>query len=280
MLLALVWLAPEGWKLVRPLNGAGAVGGKPTLTVLSVNALYGRSNATLIELQAEMCKADVVVFQEYTPKLAAELKLGMKSFPHRVEMSRDDAFGQGVFSRTPFAKPPEIYPSSPRWSVDPQISVWVEFDGGLVRVTDVHLLPPVGLSALAEQRRQVSGLAADVRSSLAAESGASVRVERIVAGDFNGTPDGHIVGALNTTMADSWADSSHGRGGTWPTDSPLSKLGKIRLDNLLHTDGLACVASGVGIETGSDHLPTWARYVRAPAREPTASVGSREKGAK
>jgi endonuclease/exonuclease/phosphatase (EEP) superfamily protein YafD len=119
----------------------------------------------------------------------------------------------------------------------------------------------------------VSGLAADVRASLSAAGSSGERAERIVAGDFNGTPDGHIVGALSGVMADSWASSSHGRGGTWPTDSVLGKLGKIRLDNLLHTDGLTCIASGVGGETGSDHLPTWARYVRVRGQGPASRAG-------
>lgn len=257
LLISVVWLAPEGWKFVRPVPGrAGGVSGRPTLTVLSINALYGHASLEAIEREAAVCGADVVVFQEYTPDLAVALKSALRDYPHRLEMPRDDAFGQGVFSRRAFVRAGEVYPSDPRWSGDPQISVWVEFDGGVVRVTDVHLFPPVGLGAVAEQRRSVRGLMADVDASV------SRGEDRIVAGDFNGTPDGHIVGALSGTMVDSWAESSRGRGGTWPVGGVLGSLGKIRIDNLLHTRGLICVETGVGGETGSDHLPTWARYVR------------------
>jgi endonuclease/exonuclease/phosphatase family metal-dependent hydrolase len=86
----------------------------------------------------------------------------------------------------------------------------------------------------------------------------------VLAGDFNGTTDGHILGpVLAAGMVDSWHQGAGGRGGTWPVDVPvLSALGKVRLDNLLHSDGLVCVAAGIGGKTGSDHLPTWARYAR------------------
>lgn len=261
-----VWLVPEGWKFARPAPGvgvgAGAGAGQETLTVISVNALYGRSSIEAIEREAVACGADVVVFQEFTPGLEGALRMALRDYPHRVAMARDDAFGQAVFSKRPFVGTPEVYPTRPRWSSDPQISVTVEFDGGLVRVTDIHLYPPVGLSAVSEQRRQVVGLAEDVRASLLIKDVAGRRVERIVAGDFNGTPDGHIVKAITPVMVDSWAEGSRGRGGTWPADGVLSGLGKIRIDNLLHSGGLVCVAAGVGGETGSDHLPTWARYVR------------------
>lgn len=263
-LLGAAWLAPEAWKYVRTTGAQGAAG-RQALTVLSVNALYGRASGEAVEREAGACGADVIVFQEYTPEMQRDLKGRLAAFPHRVEMSSDDAFGQAVFSRRAFVRPPEVYPKRPRWSIDPQISVWLEFDGAPVRVTDVHLVPPVGLGALAEQRREVAGLAQDVAGTLIEEGR---RVERIVAGDFNGTPDGHIVGAMRGVMRDSWADSSRGRGGTWPVHPTLGKLGKIRIDNLLHSDGLVCIASGVGGETGSDHLPTWARYIRAGASEP------------
>ena len=265
-LIGVVWLAPEAWKFVRPGAGGTSVAGRETLTVLSVNALYGRSSIEAIEREAAACGgggADVVVFQEFTPGLERALKFALRDYPHRVAMSRDDAFGQAVFSKRPFVGMPEVYATRPAWSVDPQISVVVEFDGGQVRVTNVHLYPPVGLSAVRGQRKQVMGMVEDVRRSLVAREGTgSGAVERIVAGDFNGTPDGHIVQAVTSVLIDSWAQGARGRGGTWPADGVLSGLGKIRIDNLLHTSGLECVAAGLGGETGSDHLPTWARYVR------------------
>lgn len=262
LLAGAVWLVPEAWKW-RTSGGTSVPAGEQ-LTVLSVNALFGRSSVEAIDREARACDADVIVVQEYTPELEKLLRPVLGRYMYRAEMARDDGFGQGVFSRLPFAEEPRVYPSSPKWSQQPQTTVCVRFDGGLVRVTDVHLLSPVGLSVIAEQRREAAGMAEDVRASLLLKGSDGRRVERVLAGDFNGTTDGHILAPLLAAgMVDSWHQAEGGRGGTWPVGvAVLSSLGKIRLDNLLHSDGLVCVAAGVGSETGSDHLPTWARYAR------------------
>lgn len=259
-----IWLAPEAWKWTP--SSVEGVAGDRTLTVLSVNALYGRCSVEAIDREARACDADLVVIQEYTPALEVFLRPVLARYPHRVEMARDDGFGQGVYSRLPFVGEARVYPreGGARWSSQPQITVDVRFDGGLVRVTDVHLLSPVGLSVIAEQRREALGLAHEVRATLSGTGAHGRRFERVLAGDFNATTDGHLLRPLLAAgMVDSWRQAERGRGGTWPVDVPLlSALGKIRLDNLLHTDGLVCVAAGVGGATGSDHLPTWARYAR------------------
>jgi len=267
-IVGLVWLAPEAWKwrhaeVEKPASEA-------TLTVLTVNALYGRSSVEAIDREALACDADVILIQEYTPALEVFLRPVLARYPHRVEMARDDGFGQGVFSRLPFAGEARVYPrdGGERWSSQPQITVDVRFDGGLVRLTDVHLLSPVGLSVIAEQRREALGLARAVGASLSGAAGGGERVERVLGGDFNATTDGHLLRPLlEAGMVDSWRQAERGRGGTWPADVPLlSALGKIRLDNLLHSEGVVCVAAGVGGSTGSDHLPTWARYARRGKR--------------
>ncbi|MDP1662742.1 MAG: hypothetical protein Q8L55_12585, partial [Phycisphaerales bacterium] len=242
-----VWIGPEAWKW-RPAGGAGAAG-ESRLTVLTVNALFGRCSVEAIDREALACDADLIVIQEYTPALEGFLRPVLARYPHRVEMARDDGFGQAVYSRMPFVGDARVYPSEGggRWSSQPQITVDVRLDGGLVRITDVHLLSPVGLSVIAEQRREALGLARAVRASLSESGADGVRVERVLAGDFNATTDGHLLRPLlEAGMVDSWRQAERGRGGTWPADVPLlSLLGKIRLDNLLHSDGLVCVAAGV-----------------------------------
>jgi endonuclease/exonuclease/phosphatase (EEP) superfamily protein YafD len=264
LLLAAVWLTPEALKW-RKGDGAGGTLGTERLTVLSVNALFGRSSVEAIAREAKACNADVILLQEYTPGLEGSLRPVLAEYRYRVEMARDDGFGQGVYSRLPLVGEPRVFPAAPfRWSSQPQITVTVRFDGGLVRITDVHLLSPVGLSVIAEQRREAAGLADEVRAALSTRGEDGKRVELVLGGDFNGTTDGHILApVLETGVIDSWHQAERGRGGTWPMDVPvLSTLGKVRLDNLLHSDGLTCVAAGVGEATGSDHLPTWARYAR------------------
>ena len=53
-------------------------------------------------------------------RLRHKLRRESQNFPHRFERPRDDAFGQGVYSRVPFATEPRPFPPG-GWS-DPQIS--------------------------------------------------------------------------------------------------------------------------------------------------------------
>ncbi|HZW05897.1 MAG TPA: endonuclease/exonuclease/phosphatase family protein, partial [Phycisphaerales bacterium] len=120
LLIAGVWLVPEAWKWKRsPAQGET---GSEKLTVLSVNALFGRASVESIVRLAAACDADVVVVQEYTPRLEGALRPALSGYPYRVEMARDDGFGEAVFSRRPLVGESRVYPAAPmKWSSQPQI---------------------------------------------------------------------------------------------------------------------------------------------------------------
>lgn len=257
LVLAAVWLVPEGWKFVRPIGDAKEANGRETLTVVTMNVCFGSSSIAAIEREVAACGsggADVVVFQEFTPSLGRELKGKMAAYPYRVESAREDAYGQAVFSRWPLVGEAERRGVPGR----ERITVGVRFDGGVVRVTDVHLVSPISVERILDQRRETVGLADEVRGGVADGSG-----ERVLAGDFNATGDGAIIKAvLAAGVRDAWVEGAQGRGGTWPARDLRCLLGRVRIDHILHSDGLVCVGAGVGGWTGSDHLPTWARFVR------------------
>lgn len=268
LLLAAVWLLPEGWKFVRPVNGPPA-DGQATLTVLSMNVCFGRSDldAVMREVTASGGDAgggaDVVMFQEYTAAFAKSIDERLSAYPYRAEAPRDDAFGQAVFSKRPFVGEPELFPRSDVLDGRPRITVGVDFDGGLVKLTNVHFSSPTSTAKRVDQRREALELGAIARAASVETDGSGTRVERIFAGDFNATSEGSIMKAVASgVLTDAWEESSRGRGGTWCAEGWYGYFGYLRIDNQLRSEGLVCVGSGVGEYTGSDHYPTWSRYVR------------------
>ncbi len=263
LLLGLTAVGPSLHSLLP--RGRSAAAGETTLTVMSVNLLYGRADQQTLLREIERLAPDVLVFQEYTRASERTLPglLGAR-FPHIVERSRDDAFGQAVYSRLPFAAPARMYPppnGSFNWA-DPQIRVEVEVQGVRVAIQNVHVLPPVSLDYFSEQRQQTRCLADLARQELAAAPGRAL----IFAGDFNATPESsHLAALRQAGLREAHAAAGRWRGATWPRKGGiLPWLPGVRLDHVLYTGPLECIGSEVGGDTGSDHRPTAARFVVGP----------------
>jgi endonuclease/exonuclease/phosphatase (EEP) superfamily protein YafD len=263
-LAGVLWLSGDIWPLVRPLSLPGVSAAEKTLTVYACNMLYGRSDPAEIARQARAvgpAGADVIVIQEYTNSTAAAVRAALADWPHVYEEPREGPFGQAVFSRLPFAEKPAPWPSglnvsSGVWT-DPQIAFGVKVGSSVVRIVNIHIYPPLP-GMVMDQRQQAVDLSAFVRDHLQAPNASPM----ILAGDFNCTPRGHHVQAiLNAGAIDAWATTRRTRGGTWSALGLKQHLGQIRIDHLLHTQGVRCIDAGIGGKTGSDHLPTWGTFV-------------------
>lgn len=242
-------------------RSAGPALGEPTLTVLSANLLYGRADAASFARVVESVKPDVIVFQEYTPESAARLAGVLAArFPHRAELTRDDAFGQAVYSRLPFVGTPRAFPPGGGWT-EPQFRAEIEFAGVRVAAMNVHVLPPVGLRWFAEQREATVRLAEITREEIAktAATGGGF----VIAGDFNATAESsHMALMRSAGLTDAFAEAGFGRGATWPRDTYLRFAPGVRIDHVLYGGSLVCVQAGTCEDIGSDHRPTFARFVR------------------
>jgi endonuclease/exonuclease/phosphatase (EEP) superfamily protein YafD len=145
--------------------------------------------------------------------------------------------------------------------VDPQITVEVDLGGRPVRLTNIHLMSPVGLDRATEHREQAARLAALVRADIAAGH------DVVLAGDFNATPGtAHSRAMTGAGLRESHRLSGWGRGTTWCRTTRLAYLPGIRLDHIFLSPGLACVGARAGGDTGSDHRPIVARITRRPDR--------------
>lgn len=249
-------------------GGVGA--GAPVLTVMSANLLVGHADEDALLAEIARHDPDLLIFQEYTPAKADVLVRALAArYPHRHEAMRGHAFGGAVFSRLPFVGEPEDAPHAELRAdaglreggvvgiQDPQIRVVVEFAGAPVVVQNIHDAPPIGGSYLAEQRRFIGWLA----RWAAAEPRAV-----LIAGDFNSTPESVNAADLRAAgLTEAHAAAGVGRGGTWPTDGPLSWVPRVRIDQVW-ARGLRCVSSVVGEPNASDHRPVVAKYVLAHPR--------------
>lgn len=234
----------------RPRGRTAPEGG--TLRLMSANLMYGRTDAPRLLAQIARERPDVVLFQEWTPAAARDLKVALlPDYPHSVEVVRDDAFGQAVFSRRPFAEPERLYAPA-NSSGEPAITVALDFGGRVLRVTDLHTLPPVSLEYFAAQRRTARELAAWVSSG-----NSPVPAPDVIMGDFNATPRTAILRALRDAgMRDAHSEAGWWRGTTWPRRGGLLPLAPgLQLDHALVGPRAIAVRARTGEDFGSDHRP-------------------------
>jgi endonuclease/exonuclease/phosphatase (EEP) superfamily protein YafD len=226
----------------------------PSLTLMSVNLMVGQSDTAALLGQIERVAPDVIVFQEWTSGDAAKLRPTLiATYPHAIDLPRDDAFGQAVFSRRPLAAPAVLYP--PRGGFrEPQITIAVEHAGKVMRITDVHLLPPINGTYFNEQRVNAAALAATLADPT------SLDRPDVLAGDFNATLRSGILHAFTDAgMQDAHRIFGWWRGSTWPRVGVLAWTPGIQLDHVLCGPRVECEACHVGEDFGSDHRPVIAR---------------------
>jgi len=258
---AVAHLAPAAWSY-RPRSIPIPASDSATLTVMSMNVMYGRAEAATVTELLDSVKPDVIFIQEYTPDSERTLApLLATRYPFSSRYARDDAFGQAIFSNIEFAEPVRPFPPG---FLDPQLHAKVKVGGRIINLLNVHVLPPISLQYALEQRSQVSSLATFVRALRAANPSEPI----IVAGDLNCTPRGHHVQAMcDAGLTDAWKQVGHGRGHTWVAIGALQHLPGFRLDHILYSGPLNALAAGNGKPMGSDHLATWCRLeVPRPSR--------------
>lgn len=238
------------------------------LTVFSHNLLFINTDMSRVLAQIEATDPDVICFQEYTPAQHAALAPVLAAeYPHAVHAYRDNFYGQAVYSRRPFVEEPRAI-SDARTSHGthapgngPQLRVRVLLGDRPVTIQNVHTDAPGSLGTFRNQRRQFAwlrDLARDTRGAV------------VLAGDFNATNSSQHMGALRSAgMIDALDSNGLGRGCTWPDRTVLQWAPGIRIDHVLYSRELECVAAHVGASTGSDHLPVVAklRVNQAPRYE-------------
>ncbi|MEZ4316765.1 MAG: endonuclease/exonuclease/phosphatase family protein [Myxococcota bacterium] len=223
------------------------------LRVVSANALMVNPTPDALVREVLAAQPDVLVFQELTPELQAEMA-GVPGLVHRREHPEHHSFGVGLYSR---------YPIRSEWLVNIAGVDWqravLDVDGTDVEVWNVHTLPPFRAENHVAWQSQVA-----VLSDRAAKHEGPL----VLAGDLNLTRHHASYGLLTASLVDAFRDCGRWVAATWPANGYfVPGAPKIRLDHVLLGGGVRCAAIAIGEGPGSDHRPVIADLVvpRAPA---------------
>ena len=244
---ALFTLVPALWQFV-PADPEPTAPAAPTLRVMTANLLMINADTAGIIGEIRTAKPDVLLLQEYTAEWHAALQASLAAeYPHHSVVERDDSFGIGIYSRTPFAAAVEQGVPLGRAGVE-QMRAEVEVGGRRLAVYNVHLLPPRTLLYYSDHRLQF----ADLVDTLKAEP-----LPYVVCGDFNfseTTPQHADLKRAGVREAHEIAGT--GRGATWPVNSVFRYvMPGIRIDHVYLSPHLTGTRCEPGVGRGSDHRP-------------------------
>jgi endonuclease/exonuclease/phosphatase family metal-dependent hydrolase len=226
----------------------------------------------LIRVIREM-QPDILALEELTERQAARLADALAdTWPHRFSFG-DSHEGRGVFSRHPIRREEKLEIATGR----PDGLVEVDLGGQALTVLVGHPRPP----KLKGRTLEISF--ASHRQLLRLADLALAASPAVLLGDFNIRPDNTIYTRLRERgLVDAFAASGEGAERTFPVR--MTKLGPLgggkvrvktpplfRIDYVWHTPDIRSVATWVGGDTGSDHLPVMSRL--AVPRDPRTDDG-------
>ena len=227
--------------------------GGPTLRVLTINLLVGRADPGAVVALVRQEGPDVLFVQELTIGAQTRLKqAGLEDLlPHtQIEHKGAGPRGSGIYARFPLSEGPPL-PST--FAAQPTALLELP-DGEQVELMCVHPRAPA-------LRR---GGSAPWRAELAVLP-APGKLPRVVAGDFNATPD-HAAfrDVLRLGYADAAIQTGNALVRTWgrPGKDPW-----LTLDHVLVSRGCSVHACSVHMVPGSDHRAVYAEIRLAAAGE-------------
>jgi endonuclease/exonuclease/phosphatase family metal-dependent hydrolase len=222
----------------------------PTLRVLTLNLLVGRAKAEEVMARVRQADLDVLFVQELTIDAQTRLKqAGLEDLlPHaQVEHKDGGPRGSGIYARFPLR---EGTPLPTTFAAQPTAVLELP-DGQEVELICVHPRAPALERGGSVQWRSELGLIP-----------APGKLPRVVAGDFNATPDhGAFRDILRRGYVDSAIQTGNALTRTWgrPGKEPW-----LTLDHVLASRGCAVLDCTVTAIPGSDHRAVYAE-IRLPA---------------
>lgn len=214
----------------------------------------------LIDVIREM-RPDILALEELNREQANHLRDALQdTWPHQFTFS-DGYEGRGIFSRLPFRRTEELVISEGR----PDALVEIELEEGMLTLLVGHPRPPK------LKRTTLEIPFASHRQLLRLADMAMAAAPAVLLGDFNMRPDNSIYDRLvKRGLVDAFEESGEGAERTFPVrvaklKAPGGRKVRVktpplfRLDYIWHTPDIRSVATWVGNDNGSDHLPVMSR---------------------
>lgn len=258
LLIGLLWFGPR-W-LPRP--ALASVRDAQTLKLVTFNVLVLTEDYGRITTWLRATDADVILLQEVDDAEApAIIQALANDYPYSVDLVGTTLL---ALAREPIRNAGLVDLGA--WFIDRFV---LDVDGQAVAIYNMHMhlpllneprfagLAPGGMAQLALQYDELhrNRLIHRLLDLLAQED-----LPYIVAGDFNTSDNTLIYDDLAAVMRDSFRETSTGLGATWPAaagDDPLPGAipPLLRIDYVWHSPGLQALATEIGPDLGSDHLP-------------------------
>ncbi|MFY1700863.1 endonuclease/exonuclease/phosphatase family protein [Micromonospora sp. WMMA1923] len=227
----------------------------PTLRILTANVLAGAGDAQRLVDLVRADEVDILVMQEFTPDLAAELdRRGLAGLlPHRQSNPQVGTVGSALYARLPVTDG-GIRHNRGGWGFSQAYGTVTLPGAPPVRVESAHPSAPYAID-------QVGPWRADLAAQPPATPDGMLQ---ILAGDFNATLDHAPLRALlDTGYADAADAVGAGLVGTWgPYDGDL--IPPVVIDHVLVDRRIAVRSVEVHAVGGSDHRAVLAE-LRLPA---------------
>jgi endonuclease/exonuclease/phosphatase (EEP) superfamily protein YafD len=214
-----------------------------TIRLMSANLFAYSSETDEIVKEIERISPDILAMQEYTSNWHdAFIKADFfKKWPFSYYVKRDDTFGSAILSRLRIIQADTFYVDD---LAIPQLRASIEFNGRIITLINVHLLPP-GIkhySVHVEQQHRLLQLLKQYSNS-----------DFIIAGDFNVTEHSRFYLKILKNCSNTFDLGGTGLGTTWPNFSFLFPL--LRIDHVFLSRRLSCQNVVTGLGRGSDHRP-------------------------
>ncbi|MDQ4045645.1 MAG: endonuclease/exonuclease/phosphatase family protein [Chloroflexota bacterium] len=237
------------------------------VTVATMNVGNGMApDAQLVKVAREM-QPDILAFEELNRRQAEHLAEKLADiWPHQFSFG-DGYEGRGIFSRLPLLRQEMLRITSDR----PDGLVEVELDGQPLTIIVAHPRPPK------LKGRTLEMSYSSYRQLLRLADLAMERSPAVLLGDFTVRPaDGVYERLRKRGLVDAFTESGEGPERTFPVrvaneirpfgrrTVKVKTLPVFRVDYIWHTPDIRSVATWVGTDTGSDHLPVMSRLAIPP----------------
>lgn len=228
--------------------------GEP-LHVMAFNVLYKGADDAKSVKAIEDEDPEVLCLTELTPAFIKTFEASLaKTYPHRSFSPKTGTWGVGFASKRPL-RDVVVLPVAP--SKIPAMEATVTHDGKRVRLSCVHLVPPVGkykkTDTLADQFRKNAEVREKQTKTLVTRY-SSVKSPLILLGDFNEEPGGAALKVLS--------DAGFSRGCDQPKSScsatfpgPANPWPAVFQVDHVFARGLSFVQARTLRAGGSDHFP-------------------------
>lgn len=229
----LAFVIAWSWTQPVPLRSQGAA----RFSVLSFNVYWRNPHLAEVAQRVEAIDADIVVLLEVTAQGREKLRRLDQRYPQRFECWQSPGCDILVLSRFPIKEPHVDFVGKIKRSP----VAWFETSpGGCgMNIFATHLTRPFPFAPVSAQDTQGEDLAAALRGWPG---------PKLVVGDFNGPPWGHVV---KTVANQANLHVSLGPGGTWNARLPPPL--RLPIDHVMATEGIGFARRTVLRLPGSDH---------------------------